>query len=199
MPGLIDGHGHAGHGLVKSLGTDMPGEWYKACERIYAQGSTEAFWRADALLTALERLKFGVTTGVTFFGGGDSIMRTDDPRYGDRYLAAVREVGVRWILAVGPRRGPFPHTYVDWDGGAPRDMPVSFDDHLRTSETLIRRWHGQAGGKISLAMMCPTHHPGTAPLPAADQEELVRQARAARALSRKYGLLFMQDGHRRVR
>jgi hypothetical protein len=86
MPGLIDGHGHAGHGLVKSLGTDT-GEWYGATESIYALGSTELFWRADALLTAVERLRFGVTTGLTYFGGGDSVMRTDDPRYGDAYLA----------------------------------------------------------------------------------------------------------------
>ncbi len=65
MPGLIDGHGHAGHGLVKSLGTDT-GEWYQATEIIYATGSTEDFWRADALLTATERLRFGVTTGLTY-------------------------------------------------------------------------------------------------------------------------------------
>ena len=38
MPGLIDGHGHAGHGLLKSLGTDVPGEWYRACELVYALG-----------------------------------------------------------------------------------------------------------------------------------------------------------------
>ena len=195
MPGLIDGHGHAGHGLLKSLGTDMPGEWYKACERIYARGSTEAFWRADALLTAVERLKFGVTTGVTFFGGGDSIMRTDDPRYGDRHLEAVRQVGVRWVLAVGPRRGPFPSTFVEWNGDTAREVAVSFDDQLKTSETLIRRWHGQANGKISLAMMFPTHHPEEAALSDSDEQELIRQARAARALSKKYGLLFTQDGH----
>jgi cytosine/adenosine deaminase-related metal-dependent hydrolase len=197
MPGLIDGHGHAGHGLLKSLGTDIPDAWYQACQRIYAEGSTEAFWRADALLTALERLKFGVTTGVTFFGGGDSIMRTDDPRYGDRHLEAVRQVGVRWVLAVGPRRGPYPNKYVRWDGDTPRELAVSFDDELATSETLIRRWHGQADGKISIAMMFPTHHPGAAPLPAAEQAALVAQARATRDLSKRYHLLFTQDGHKR--
>ena len=109
MPGLIDGHGHAGHGLLKSLGTDIPDAWYKACERIYAEGSTEAFWRADALLSSLERLKFGVTTGVTFFGGGESIMRTDDVRYGDAALAG----GAAGGRAVGPGRRTTPGAVSD--------------------------------------------------------------------------------------
>jgi 5-methylthioadenosine/S-adenosylhomocysteine deaminase len=197
MPGLIDGHGHAGHGLLKSLGADIPDAWYKACERIYAEGSTEAFWRADALLSSLERLKFGVTTGVTFFGGGESIMRTDDVRYGNAALAAVEQVGVRWILAVGPRPGPYPNTYVNWESGSPRDVSVTFEDHLATSEALIRKWHGQANGKISIAMMFPTHHPETSKLSPTEESALVARARAARALSKQYGLLFTQDGHSR--
>jgi 5-methylthioadenosine/S-adenosylhomocysteine deaminase len=197
MPGLIDGHGHAGHGLLKSLGTDIPDAWYKACERVYADGSTEAFWRADALLSSLERLKFGVTTGVTFFGGGESIMRTDDVRYGNAALAAVEQVGVRWILAVGPRPGPYPNKYVNWESGSPRDVWVTFEDHLATSEALIKRWHGQANGKISIAMMFPTHHPETSKLSAAEESALIARARATRALSKKYGLLFTQDGHSR--
>jgi len=69
MPGLIDGHGHSGHGLVKSLGAYDGGIWFKACEEIYAEGSTEGFWHAEALLTSLERLRFGTTFGCTFFGG----------------------------------------------------------------------------------------------------------------------------------
>jgi 5-methylthioadenosine/S-adenosylhomocysteine deaminase len=197
MPGLIDGHGHAGHGLLKSLGTDMPGEWYRACELVYAQGSTEGFWRADALLTSLERLKFGVTTGVTFFGGGDSVMRTDDPRYGDAHMRAVQQVGVRWVLAVGPRRGPFPSAFANWDGETRRDVKVSFEDQLKTSETLIQRWDGAAQGKLHVAMMFPTHHPETTPLTEPERQELVRQTRAARDLSRKYKVLFTQDGHSR--
>ena len=88
MPGLIDGHGHAGHGLVKSLGMDTD-EWYPATETIYARGSTVDFWRAEALLTGVEKVRFGVTTSLSFFGGGDMIMRTDDPMYGDAYMAAL--------------------------------------------------------------------------------------------------------------
>lgn len=82
MPGLIDGHGHAGHGLVKTLGMDTE-QWYGATEQVYARGSTVDFWRAEALLTGVERVRFGVTTALSFFGGGDMIIRTDDPRYGD--------------------------------------------------------------------------------------------------------------------
>jgi cytosine/adenosine deaminase-related metal-dependent hydrolase len=115
MPGLIDGHSHSGHGLVKSLGVHSE-EWYQACDRIYAEGSTEGFWRAEALLTAVERLRFGVTCSLTFLGGGDSVMRVDDPDYGNRHCEAVTEVGIREFVAVGPRRPPFPRKYSRWDG-----------------------------------------------------------------------------------
>jgi len=194
MPGLIDGHGHAGHGLVKSLGTDT-GEWYGATEQIYAKGSSVDFWRADALLTAVERLKFGVTTGLTYFGGGDSVMRTDDPRYGDAYLQAIQDVGVRWFLAVGPRRPPFPRTYTHWDGENSQDVEVSFDMQLEVTETLIDRWHGESDGRLNIAVMLPTHHPENGPLSDVEFQDLVYQSQATRDISRKYGLLFTQDGH----
>lgn len=194
MPGLIDGHGHAGHGLVKSLGTDT-GEWYGATEEIYARGSTVDFWRADALLTALERLRFGVTTGLTYFGGGDSVMRTDDPMYGDAYLQAIQDVGVRWILAVGPRRPPFPRTYTHWEGGSPHDVEVTFERQLEVTEALIQRWHGEGGGTVNIAVMFPTHHPENGPLSDVEMEDLVYRTQATRDLSREYGLLFTQDGH----
>jgi cytosine/adenosine deaminase-related metal-dependent hydrolase len=194
MPGLIDGHGHAGHGLVKSLGTDT-GEWYGATEVLYARGSTVDFWRADALLTAVERLRFGVTTGLTYFGGGDSVMRTDDPRYGDAYLQAIDDVGVRWILAVGPRRAPFPRTYTHWEGDASQDVEVTFEEQLEVTEYLIRNWHKKGDGRVNIAVMFPTHHPENGPLTDAEMDDLVYRTNAARDLSREYGLLFTQDGH----
>ncbi len=145
MPGLIDGHGHAGHGLVKSLGEGRSGEWYRACEIIYAEGSTEEFWRAEALLAATERLKFGVTTGITFFGGGDSVMRTDDPRYGDAHLQAVETVGIREFLAVGPRRPPFPRKYPHWSGESRRDVaPGGRSAPLRLSSRSVRAWRQES-------------------------------------------------------
>jgi cytosine/adenosine deaminase-related metal-dependent hydrolase len=194
MPGLIDGHSHAGHGLVKSLGIHSE-EWYQACDRIYAEGSTEGFWRTEALLTAVERLRFGVTCSLTFLGGGDSVMRVDDPVYGNSHCEAVTEVGIREFVAVGPRRPPFPRKYSRWDGGKRMDYTTSFDDMLETSETLIRRWNGELGGRVKVCMMLPTAHPERKTFNKADLDELKFQAEAVRELTRKHGVLFTQDGH----
>lgn len=194
MPGLIDGHGHAGHGLVKTLGMDTD-EWYGATEKIYARGSTVDFWRAEALLTGVERVRFGVTTALSYFGGGDMVVRTDDPKYGNAYLQAMNDVGLRFILAVGPRRPPFPRTYVEWEGDVSREVSVTFARQLEVSETLIRTWHGAGDGRLRLAVMFPTHHPDSKADTGTAIEEIKSQARAARALSKRYGLLFTQDGH----
>ena len=105
----------------------LPGLWYKACERAYTVGSTPAFWRAEARLAALERLRFGVTTGVSLLGGGDSIMRTDEPDYGDAHCEGVVEVGTRSVVAIGPTRPPHPRTYARWSGEEKREFPVTLD------------------------------------------------------------------------
>ena len=104
LPGLIDCHAHAGHGLLKTLGGGDSEAWMDACRIVYTTGSDEEFWYAEAKLAALERLKFGTTTGVCLFGGGDSIMRVDDPKYAARHSAAIAETGTRSFLAVGPSR-----------------------------------------------------------------------------------------------
>ncbi|MBM3134123.1 MAG: amidohydrolase family protein [Chloroflexi bacterium] len=197
MPGLFDGHGHAGHGLVKSMGSDQSALWYQACEKIYSEGSTEEFWYAEALLTSLERLKFGTTCGVTFLGGGESVMRTDDPAFGDRHCEAVQKIGIREFLAVGPRRPPFPRKYSHWCGDARRDIMVTFEDQLKTCETLIQRWHKKANGRINICMMFPTHHPESVCLSKTQYQDLLGQAQAVRQLTKRYGVLFTQDGHTR--
>ncbi len=191
MPGLFDGHSHAGHGLIKSLGlhSDL---WYQACEEVYARGSTEAFWEADALLTALERLRFGVTSSITFMGGGDSVMRTDDPVYGNRHCRAVQKVGVREYLAVGPRRPPFPRMFSHWEGGIRRDQEVSFEDQLEACEALVEGWNE---GRVRVCVMSPTAHPEHGGIIGAEFEELKQQSQVMRELSRRHGVLFTQDGH----
>ena len=86
MPGIIDSHAHAGHGLTKTLGTGgigMPGDWDDFMETIYFRGTTTDFWKAEARLSGLERLKFGVTTGMSMLG---SYPRYDDLTYAQAHV-----------------------------------------------------------------------------------------------------------------
>ena len=120
IPGLIDVHAHAGHGLIKTMGMEQATTGKSICNAAYTSGSTPEFWLAEAKLTALERLHSGVTTGVSLLGGGDTIMRTDDVRLWSRPLRGRRAIGTRSVVAVGPTRPPHPRTYASWrDGAAP--------------------------------------------------------------------------------
>lgn len=195
MPGLIDGHAHAGHGLVKTIGCDDADLWYKACELIYTQGSTADFWYAESRLSALERLKNGTTFGVSYLGGGHSFMATDDPQFGDAYCRGVDSVGNRAMLAVGPGGPPFPRHYIRFKEDKPVTHQITHGQMLRTSESLIQQWHGQAGGKIDLCLTFPTPTKEAFPPGSDTFEDLKVRAGEARALSRKYGLLWTMDGH----
>ena len=196
MPGFIDGHAHAGHGLVKTLGGGRGDLWYQACERIYTLGSTEDYWRAEALLSAVERLKCGTTCGVSYLGGGDDVMRTDEPVYGARHCEAVRTVGIRNVLAVGVCRPPFPKTFGRWDGARRTDAAVGFERQLETCDALIQEWHGRAEGRVRIALTFPVQHPDAEARGQAPVEAVRGQARAVRDLARKRGVIFTQDGHR---
>jgi len=195
MPGLIDGHGHAGHAMLKTLGTDT-GKWGKAAEGMYAHGSTPDFWKADAMLAGLERLKGGVTTSANLFGGGSDVYRTDDPKYADAYLDTIKDIGVRWVLGVGPRRMPYPSSFSEWNGDTRKDTQVSFDRQMEVSESLIRKWDGAADGRIKMAVVFPVYGPNDK-LTAAALDEAKRETKIARDMSKRDHVLFLQDGHTR--
>ncbi|MET0527723.1 MAG: amidohydrolase family protein, partial [Microvirga sp.] len=198
IPGLIDAHAHAGHGLIKTMGADDSGAWYKACELAYTVASTPDFWRAEAQLAALERLRFGVTAGVSLLGGGDTILRTDDPDYGDAHCEGVVEVGTRSLVAIGPTRPPHPRIYARWENGKQDRFPVGFDRQIATCEMLIERWHGKYGQRINIALITPTLREEHGPaLSADDHREAVRQSIETQRIARERGLIFTQDGHSR--
>lgn len=191
LPGLIDGHAHAGHGLVKTMGGGDSDAWSEACRIIYTLASPPAFWRAEARLAALERLMFGTTTGLSLLGGGDSIMRTDTPAHGDAHCEGVAEIGIRGVMAVGPTRPPHPRPYADPDG---TERPVSFEQQLDTIQALIERWHGSNGGRLAVSTLMPvyreaTHDPALVAL-------IERQGRLVHELGRRHDTPFHQDGHR---
>lgn len=195
IPGLIDSHSHAGHGLVRSLGAGNTGAWFEACEQIYARGSTVEFWRAEAELAQLERLMAGVTTNLTLLGGGADIYRTDDPVYGDAHCAVTRDSGLRTVLAVGPGRPPFPKSYKAYENGKVRDVALSFERQIEVSEDLIRRHDGVLDKRTGIALIMPVYH--------AHHMEDAAEARAIREMSAavadlraRHDVLYTQDGHR---
>lgn len=194
MPGLIDVHAHAGHGLIKTMGMKQDGHWEEIVNAAYTTGTTPEFWHAEAGLAALERLRFGVTCGVSLLGGGDTIMRTDDHAYGDAHCEAVAAIGTRSVVVVGSTRPPHPRTYARWDGDRRIDREIGFDDQFAVSRALLDSWHGK--GRIRIALLTPVlRDEHEASLSAADYAEAVRQTRAMRALSREAGVVFTQDGH----
>lgn len=194
IPGLIDVHAHAGHGLVKTMA--MNGDWEKNCGEVYTSGSTPEFWHAESRLAALERLRFGVTCGVSLLGGGDTILRTDDPIYGDAHCQGVIEVGTRSVVAIGPTRAPHPLIYASWSGDEKDDYPVDFKTQIKTCETILSRWHNGESNRISVAMVYPVlRNEHEENMTQVDFEEAIRQAKITRSLSRDAGVLFTQDGH----
>jgi len=197
LPGLIDVHAHAGHGLIKTMGGGDSQAWYETCGEVYTVASDTAFWRAEAALAGLERLKAGVTTGISLLGGGDSVMRTDEPIYGEAHMDAIRDLGIRVVLAIGSTRPPYPWTYANWESGTRTDLSVSFDRQMETCAALIKGLHGSEGGRLNLCMLSPTLR--SEHLEEADaglREEMVRQAKAACQMARDNGLVFTQDGHK---
>ncbi|MBY6059184.1 amidohydrolase family protein [Leisingera daeponensis] len=191
IPGLIDCHAHAGHGLVRALGAGDTQAWFQVCEALYAGGTDVAFWAAEARLTLLERLMAGVTTCVTLLGGGADIYRSDDPAYGDAYCAAVRESGLRTMLAVGPGRPPFPRRYRNSRGAA---VDVNFGHQLDVSAELIARHDSILKTGTGICLVMPVYGPGDDS--AAPETEVRRMAGAVAALREKHGVLLTQDGHR---
>ncbi|MEM9431042.1 MAG: amidohydrolase family protein [Pseudomonadota bacterium] len=196
MPGLIDVHAHAGHGLIKTMGGGNGKVWFETCGEVYTVASDTHFWHSEAMLAGLERLKAGVTCGVSLLGGGDTVMRTDEPIYGEAHLDAIRQLGIRVVMAVGSCRATHPWTYANWEGGARRELSVSFEDQMATCEALVRAHHGAEGGRLNLCLITPTlreEHLGQAT--EAEVDEMLRQAKVASTVAREHGLVFTQDGH----
>lgn len=195
IPGLIDSHAHAGHGLVRSLGAGDVGKWFDACERIYSQGSTVDFWRAEARLAQLERIKAGVTTSISLLGGGADVYRTDDPVFGAAHCEATVASGLRTILAVGPGRAPFPKSYHRIEKGRAKTIQLTFERQMEVSEELIKRHNDILTARTGVCLIMPVY--SQAELTAeGTKASITDMSRRVADLRARLGVLFTQDGHR---
>ncbi len=194
LPGLIDVHAHAGHTLVKTLGGGDGGRWTQAVEAIYPRGATPEFWGADGALAGLERLKAGVTTGLSVFGAYGS--RTDEAAHALAHAAGYRRIGIRHVICPGASPPPYPNTFFRWDGDAHESLAITLDRQLSVCAELVDALHDRSG-TMSRVMLCApvafSGRPGVT-------EDLARQyddtAKQVRALSRSLGVGFTQDGHK---
>lgn len=187
MPGLIDAHSHAGHGLVRAAGDGDGDLWFQICADIYAHAATPGFWLAEQRLAQLERLMGGVTTAVSLLGGGADVYRTDTTAAGDAHCAATVESGLRTIMAVGPGRLPFPRMF------GPDRHPVSFEAQMEVCADLIALHNDVLTRRTGVALVLPVY---TADHMAAHGDEIRAMSTAMRALQDRTDVLFTQDGHR---
>lgn len=190
MPGLIDAHAHAGHGLTKSLGATS-GEWMDLAGRIYAEATDDDFWRIEARLSALERLCGGVTTACLLMGGGPDVMMTATRRPIEAHAEGVASVGIAEVLAIGPSRPNGPNRRIDWTGGSAREIETSaFAQFAVTAEALAATWPGLVRPALSLPVFSAQD------LGRASDDGAASLSRAVLALAAETGLLLVQDGHR---
>jgi cytosine/adenosine deaminase-related metal-dependent hydrolase len=194
LPGLVDAHAHAGHGLLRTLGGGDSQAWMDACEVIYTRASDEHFWHSEAALASLERLKAGVTTGVSLFGGGDSVMRVDDPKYAAAHCDAVERAGTRSVVAVGPSRPGARLRYRDWASGSEREIGAA--TMREVCEQIVRQEHGRADGRITVAVTLPVYAPDHEASHRSLHQAFEADAASYLALAREHDLGFTQDGHR---
>ena len=151
MPGMIDCHGHP-LGLIRTLGDSQGGVlnktgWRHMCYHIWNQLADEEYYKAEGLLTCIERIKFGTTCGVTQFN------RTDDIIFASKNIEAVKESGIRGIVAAGPIidnnfLSPEEITFIRWNNGKHYCNNVGWQEQLKNCEKIIKKYDRSANGKI---------------------------------------------------
>ncbi len=146
LPGLVDSHGHAGHGLTKNLADGTGEDWLDLVKELYFEGSGTAFWEAEGRLAALERLRSGVTTSLSYVG---SMPRVDDPKFAAAAATGYREFGLRHVVAVGPPDG-LPVRCRDPDTGT--ETTVDLDHAMATTEAVVDDLHGSENGRLQVAI-----------------------------------------------
>ena len=145
LPGFVDVHGHAGHALMKSVGMDAPSFWMGTVTPLYHHFTTDEFWRIEGRLAALERLRAGVTCGLSVIS---SAQRSDDPVFAVNNAEGYRDVGIRGIVAVGPSNPPYPRKFSRWKDGKRIEKEFGFDALMEGAEAAIDACQAMADERI---------------------------------------------------
>ncbi|EYT82242.1 hydrolase [Streptomyces sp. Tu 6176] len=198
LPGLIDAHGHGGHALLRTIGVDSLSWWMRIATRTYFEHVSPGYWYADGRLAALERLKFGVTCGVSVLG---SQPRSDQPAHGDAHARAYAESGIRQVLGVGPCGLPWPREVGHWtDTGTHHRERVGLDRMMAGAEETVAAWHNGADGRVRVCVTPYTMIPSLDPSGPTTPDRATRltaqdrqQSERVRDLAARYGTRIHTD------
>lgn len=140
LPGLIDGHGHAGHCMTKTVAEHLGDGWEDLVESIYYRYSDEDFWYTEGALAAAERIKFGVTTGVSMVGNTPRIDRIWPIKAS---MDGSATVGIRQMTGIGSANGPWPKIGRSWNAdGSYTEYEVTPDMAWASTEEAVKTLNG---------------------------------------------------------
>lgn len=129
LPGLVNTHTHLFQTLLKGLGDDrVLSDWFTTMTGPSAVELTEEDCHAAALHGCAEALTTGTTTIVDF------MYVHPRPGLGEAVASAMREVGIRGILARG-------YVTAGADVGVPEALVEPLDAALDDAHALIDRWN----------------------------------------------------------
>jgi len=139
MPGLINTHTHLFQVMMRSLGDDMNlfDWWAKIVAPISTRLRGEHCYYAT-LLGSLELLRSGCTCTV------DNHYAFPVPGLADDCIRAFVDVGIRAVEAMGTMDAQRPYERV------PSELKMNTDHAIDENLKLIRRWNGEANGRIKI-------------------------------------------------
>ena len=173
LPGLINAHVHTLEQLERGIADHLPiFPWVFEKTLPYEAALTPEEIYFSSLLCCAELIKTGTTT-IAEVGA--------HPQYYDETSQAIKDSGLRAIIGKHGMDSP----------AAPIPGPLfeSTEQSLASTESLIKRWHGAAGGRIRGSVVVTT-------LRAATKELLQR----SKKLADEYGVVLqmhMNVGHGR--
>lgn len=190
LPGLIDGHGHGGHSMTKHIATDSLPFWGRSAKKIYFFYSKPEFWYYDGLLSALERLRFGVTTGMNVIANEP---RIDTVEPAENHIRGYQEIGIRGIAAVGPGSNDWPKKLARWEDGEMKQLTASWESYMDNTQRLLQTSHRPQEG-LTRVFVTPFTIVPSIPTWGRTIPELAtrltdfdrRQLRAVKALAQQY-------------
>ncbi|MEA4920069.1 MAG: amidohydrolase family protein [Clostridiaceae bacterium] len=139
MPGLVDGHGHGGHCLIRTMGDHFE-NWDKMAEEIYFRYTDDFFWYAEGALAAAERLKFGITTAASMIA---STPRPDRLEILEAHFEGALKTGIRELAGIGFCDGPWPKHPRVFEDGVFKEKTLTPEQVVENTERAVKELNGR--------------------------------------------------------